>query len=63
MCGAVGDDAVDRHTANQWERLSGEKGQANIWNFPRSGRPHTAQTPDSVQCNNPFRMAMPDMTL
>ncbi|PSN49523.1 hypothetical protein C0J52_24760 [Blattella germanica] len=42
--------AVDRSTVSRWEsRLRDERGHANIRANPRSGRPHTAQTPDNVQ--------------
>jgi hypothetical protein len=47
-----GDGAVDRSTVSRWaRRLSGESGHANIRDSPRTGRPHTAQTPDNVQMN------------
>jgi transposase len=45
-----GGDAVGRSTVSRWaRRLSGESGHANIRGSPRTGRPHTAQTPDNVQ--------------
>jgi hypothetical protein len=30
----------------------GHADYGNIWDSPRTGRPHTAQTPDNVQCVN-----------
>ncbi|PNF29555.1 hypothetical protein B7P43_G01919, partial [Cryptotermes secundus] len=45
-----GDDAVERSTVSRWARkLYGESGHANIRDSPRTGSPHTAQTPDNVQ--------------
>ncbi|PNF30228.1 hypothetical protein B7P43_G02536 [Cryptotermes secundus] len=45
-----GDEAVDRSSVGRWaRRLSGEGGHTNIRDSPRTGTPHTAQTPDNVQ--------------
>ncbi|KAJ4433526.1 hypothetical protein ANN_15835 [Periplaneta americana] len=45
-----GDAAVDRSTFSRWaSRLSGERGQVNIRDTPRSGRPCTARSLDNVQ--------------
>ncbi|PSN51230.1 hypothetical protein C0J52_10543 [Blattella germanica] len=50
--------AVDRSTVNRWaSRLRDERGHANIRDNPRSGRPHTAQTPDNVQRVNDLVLA------
>ncbi|KAJ4441066.1 hypothetical protein ANN_10916 [Periplaneta americana] len=43
-------ESVDRSTVSRWaSRLSGERGQANIPDTPRSGTPCTARSPDNVQ--------------
>jgi hypothetical protein len=43
------DDAVNCSTVSGWvRRLLGERGHANIGDYPRTGRLHTAQTPDNV---------------
>jgi transposase len=48
-----GDDTVDCSTVSQWaRRLTGESWHTNIRDSPRTGRPHTTQTPDNVQRGN-----------
>ena len=48
-----GDDVVDYNAVSRWaSKLSVESGHANIRDFPHSGTPHTAQTPDNVQFIN-----------
>ena len=46
-----GDEAVDRSTVSRWvSRVSmTERGKAILSDLPRSGRPHTAVTPETVQ--------------
>ena len=53
-----GDGAVDHSTVIRWaSRISGESGHVNVKEFPRSDRPHTAQTPDNMRGINNLNFA------
>ncbi|KAJ4435786.1 hypothetical protein ANN_18405 [Periplaneta americana] len=51
-----GDQAVDRSTISRWvSRVSTtQRGKARLSDLPRSGRPHTAVTPETVERTDRF---------